>query len=130
MNNFLTIVTLLAAAGSVALIAAMPVEGGPAAMLILPLAAAGGLTVSKIKQDDKFLLKLFIAAILVRVFLGSMIYYFHQTTYFAGDAETFDILGNALVKTWDGDIGNRFYVDQFMRGGSASGWGMIYVVAG
>ncbi len=128
MNNFLVVVTLLAVVGATALIGLMPTEGPAAAMLILPLAAVGGIAVFRIKEDRNFLLRLFIAAIAIRVFVGSMIYYFHQTTYFAGDAETFDIFGNALMRTWQGDISYRWYVDQFIRGGSASGWGMMYVV--
>jgi hypothetical protein len=129
MNSFLLAITVLAAAGSMALIGLMPVEGGPALMLALPVAAGIGLVISKIKEDKAFLVRLFVAAIMVRVFVGSAIYYFNQQAFFGGDANTFDIFGYALMKTWDGDYSYQYYVDLFTGGGSASGWGMMYVVA-
>src|ERR1041385_4152734 len=129
MNNFLLAITVLAAAGSLALIGLMPTEGGPALMLALPVAAGVGLVISKIKEDEAFLLRLFVAAIMVRIFVGSAIYYFNQTAFFGGDANTFDTFGYALMKTWDGDYSYQYYVDLFTGGGSASGWGMMYVVA-
>lgn len=129
MNNFLTAFTALTLAGSIALIALMPNEGGPALMLALPVAAALGIAVSKIKEDESFLVRLFISAIMVRIFLGSVIYYFHQQVFFGADANTFDIFGNALMKVWDGDLSYQYYVDVFSAGGAGSGWGMLYVVA-
>jgi len=74
----------------------MPTDGGPALMFALPIAAAFGFAVARIKEDEKFLVRLFISAIMVRIFLGSVIYYFHQQEFFGADANTFDIFGNAL----------------------------------
>src|SRR5437870_10621573 len=129
MNNFLHAITVLAAAGSIALIGLMPTDGVTALMLALPVAAGIGLVVSKIEEDHAFLVRLFIAAIMVRIFVGSAIYYFNQTAFFGGDANTFDIFGYALMKTWNGDYSYQYYVDLFTGSGSASGWGMMYVVA-
>jgi hypothetical protein len=129
MNNFLLAITVLAAAGTIALIGLMPTEGGPALMFVLPIAAAFGFAVARIKEDEKFLLQLFVSAIMVRIFLGSVIYYFHQQEFFGGDANTYDIFGNALMKVWDGDQSSRYLVDLFSRDGAGSGWGMLYVVA-
>ena len=129
MNSFLLAVTALATAGSIALIALMPLDGGPALMFALPIAAAFGFAVAQIKEDEKFLLRLFVSAIMVRIFLGSVIYYFHQQEFFGADATTFDIFGNALMKVWNGDSSYQFYVDLFSRDGAGSGWGMLYVVA-
>ncbi|HXI26641.1 MAG TPA: glycosyltransferase family 39 protein [Pyrinomonadaceae bacterium] len=129
MNHFLIVVTALATAGTIALIALMPIEGGPALMFVLPIAAAFGFAVARIKEDEKFLLRLFISAIMVRIFLGSVIYYFHQQEFFGGDANTYDIFGNALMRVWNGDQSYRYMVDLFSRDGAGSGWGMLYVVA-
>ena len=129
MNNFLLAVTVLAVAGTIALVGLMPTEGGPALLFVLPIAAAFGLIVSRIKEDEKFLLRLFISAIMVRIFLGSIIYYFHQQTFFGGDANTYDLFGDALMKVWNGDQSYRYLVDLFTRDGASSGWGMLYLVA-
>src|SRR2546423_2531868 len=129
MNNFLLVVAAPATAGTIALIALMPTDGGPALMVALPIAAAFGLAISKIKEDENFLLRLFISAIMVRIFLGSLIYFFHQQDFFGADANTYDIFGNALMRVWDGDRSYQYYVDLFKRDGSGSGWGMLYVVA-
>jgi len=98
-------------------------------MFVLPIAAAFGFAVARIKEDEKFLLRLFISAIMVRIFLGSVIYYFHQQEFFGGDANTYDIFGNALMRVWNGDQSYRYMVDLFSRDGAGSGWGMLYVVA-
>jgi hypothetical protein len=129
MNNFLLAVAVLAAAGTIALVGLMPIEGGPALMFVLPIAAAFGFAVARIKEDEKFLVRLFISAIMVRIFLGSVIYYFHQQEFFGGDANTYDIFGNALMRVWNGDQSYRYMVDLFSRDGAGSGWGMLYVVA-
>src|ERR1051326_8624363 len=129
MNNFLLALTALATAGTIALVALMPTDGGPALMFVLPIAAALGFVVARIKQDDKFLVRLFISAIMVRIFLGSLIYYFHQQEFFGGDANTYDVFGYALMKVWNGDPSYQFYVDLFSRDGAGSGWGMLYIVA-
>src|ERR1041384_739625 len=129
MHHFLLVVTALATAGTIALVALMPTEGGPALMFALPIAAAFGFAVSQIKEDESFLVRLFVAAIMVRIFLGSVIYYFHQLEFFGADANTYDIFGNALARVWSGDLSYQYYVDLFSRDGSGSGWGMLYVVA-
>src|ERR1043165_26830 len=66
---------------------------------------------------------------MVRIFLGSIIYYFHQQTFFGGDANTYDLFGDALMKVWNGDQSYRYLVDLFTRDGASSGWGMLYLVA-
>ena len=129
MNNFLLAITALATAGTIALVALMPTEGAPALMFVLPIAAGFGFAVARIKEDEHFLVRLFVSAVMVRIFLGSVIYYFHQQDFFGADANTFDIFGNALMKVWDGDASYQYYVDLFSRDGAGSGWGMLYVVA-
>src|SRR5256885_9455087 len=107
MNNFLLAITALATAGTIALVALMPTEGAPALMFVLPIAAGFGFAVARIKEDEHFLVRLFVSAVMVRIFLGSVIYYFHQQDFFGADANTFDIFGNALMKVWDGDADRK-----------------------
>jgi len=112
-----------------AVLVVAPADGGPATLVTLPLAAVVGFMVYRIKDDRKFLLRLFVAALLVRVLLGTLIYTFHLQEFFGGDALTYDFFGNALVNVWEGNKNFQGAIDIFSAGGGGSGWGMLYMVA-
>ena len=126
MNGLLT---LLALAMFVAILAVAPADGGAATLITLPVVAVVGFMVFRITDDRKFLLRLFVAALLVRVLIGTLIYTFHLQDFFGGDAFTYDLFGNALLRTWEGEKYYQTMVDLFTGGGRSSGWGMIYMVA-
>ena len=126
MNAFLMAVAL-AILGVVFALA--PNEGGPAVMLILPLVALVSLLLYRLENDRRFLIRLFLSAVLVRVFVGTLIYVFHLQEFFGGDALTFDFFGNALRLVWDGQTQYMRAVDLFSSNGAGSGWGMLYLVA-
>ena len=105
-----------------------PAEGGPAALISLPLLAAAAFGIYQL-EDRKFLLRVFIAAFLARVVMGTLIYIFHWEVFFGGDAVTYDGLGYALQNVWAGNVVYQRAIDDFYRGGASSGWGMMYVVA-
>jgi len=117
---------------SVALLAGIlvfaPTDGGPAVLISLPLLAVIMLGVHKL-DDRKFLSKLFIAAFLVRVAIGTAIYVFHGQLFFGGDAVTYDFLGDSLQHVWQGQVEYSRQIETFYGGGSSSGWGMMYMVA-
>ena len=113
----------------VAILIVAPVEGGAATLFTLPLVALGGLMVFGIKDDRKFLLRLFFAGLLVRMLVGTLIYVFNLQEFFGGDAFTYDFFGDALLRTWGGEKYYQTMVDMFTGGGRSSGWGMIYMVA-
>jgi hypothetical protein len=119
-------------AGALALLGAVlvvaPVEGGPAALISLPVIAGVALGIFQL-EDRKFLARLFIAAFLARVVMGTLIYVFHWQLFFGGDALTYDGLGNALQNVWAGNVVYQRALDDFYRGGASSGWGMMYMVA-
>ncbi|HYO62300.1 MAG TPA: glycosyltransferase family 39 protein, partial [Pyrinomonadaceae bacterium] len=102
----------------------VPTYGAGAVFLCAALAAAGGYVVSRIEGEGKFLLQLFVAALLARVLVGSLIFAFELQDFFGGDAYTYDILGYYLMKSWEGE---NFYKSAFY--GRDVGWGMTYVVA-
>jgi len=106
-----------------------PNEGGPAIMLMLPLAALVSFIIYRLEHDRKFLVRLFLSAVLIRVLIGTFIYIFHLQAFFGGDALTFDFFGNALLKVWEGQIQYLPTVEQFSSNGAGSGWGMLYLVA-
>jgi hypothetical protein len=126
MNGLLLFIALVML-GAVMLVA--PPDGGPAILVALPLALVAGWCIYKPKIDRRFLIRLFAAGLLARIFVGTMIYVFHQQTFFGGDALTFDTFGFALMKTWEGDHSYQYLADKFLQGGASSGWGMLYEVA-
>ncbi len=126
MNGLLTLVAL---AMFVGILVVAPADGGAATLITLPLVALAGFMIFRIKEDRKFLLRLFVAALLMRVLLGTLIYVFHLQEFFGGDAFTYDFFGDALLRTWAGDKYYQGMVDLFTGGGRSSGWGMIYMVA-
>jgi Dolichyl-phosphate-mannose-protein mannosyltransferase len=126
MNGVLLALTL---AMFGAILALAPADGAPAILLVLPLSALAGLAIFKFETDRRFLLRLFVSALLVRILVGTLIYLFHWQTFFGGDALTYDFLGYAMLKGWEGSKDYQLAVELFTGGGSASGWGMLYMVA-
>lgn len=126
MNGLLLAIALLMFAG-VLIIA--PADGAAATIVALPVAAIAAWLIYLAKIDQKFLLRLFVAGLLVRIVIGTTIFIFQQQTFFGGDALTYDFFGNALLKTWEGEKYYQHFVDLFSGNGGSSGWGMLYMVA-
>jgi hypothetical protein len=113
----------------VAILAVAPADGAPATLFALPLAALVCWGIVQIKEDRRFLFRLFVAGVLIRILVGTLIYGFHWQEFFGGDALTYDFFGNALLKVWEGNKSYQGAIDIFSAGGAASGWGMLYMVA-
>jgi hypothetical protein len=125
MNALLLVVALAMFGGVLAL---APADGGGATLAALPVVAAAAWFIYRPKIDEQFLIRLFFFGLLARIFVGTMIFVFHQQSFFGGDALTYDTFGFALMKTWEGDTSYQYLVDLFTGGGAGSGWGMLYVV--
>ncbi len=126
MNGLLLVVAMMML-GGVLLIA--PADGAAATLVALPVAALAGWFIYRLEIDQRFLVRLFAAGLLVRIFVGTMIFVFQQQTFFGGDAFTYDFFGFALLRSWEGDKYYQMFVDLFSGGGGGSGWGMLYMVA-
>src|SRR5437588_7057053 len=126
MNSVLAVLTFIT---FVIVLVVAPADGGTAMMLALPVAALAAWMISQFKIEERFLFQLFTIAVLVRILVGTLIYVFQMQTFFGGDASTYDYFGYALLKAWEGNKNYQLAVDVFSRGGAASGWGMLYVVA-
>jgi hypothetical protein len=80
-------------------------------------------------DDTRFLLRLFIGALLVRWIVAYWINSKGLQSFFGGDAVSYDYFGNALCQVWQG-IGDRnapWLLSQIDL--HRSGWGMPYYVA-
>ena len=126
MNGLLAVLAFVV---SVVVLVLAPADGGPALMFIVPVAAIAAWMIVQFKTDQRFLLQLFASALLVRILVGTLINVFQMQTFFGGDAVTYDYFGFALLQIWEGNKNYELAVDVFSRGGAASGWGMLYLVA-
>jgi hypothetical protein len=126
MNALFTFLALLLSAGILLIV---PAAGGSALLVCIIVAVPVGLLISRTGSDSTFLLRLFIGALLVRVIVGTVIFALNLQEFFGGDAFTYDLFGNALLKVWQGDNSYKYLVNMFVGNASGSGWGMIYMVA-
>jgi hypothetical protein len=99
-----------------------------AVLLCSALAALAGWFVSRAEYGP-FLLKLFVAGVLLRVLIGVAIFVFNGQVFFGGDANTYDFFGAAQLSAWSGDKYAEMLVQLFVGKGEGSGWGMVYFVA-
>ncbi len=104
-------------------------DTGKAVLLCAALATLAGLFSYRQGTNGPFLLKIFIAALLVRMILGTAIFAFHGQEFFGGDAITYDVVGNYQLRAWGGDRYYKSLVSFFVDEGGGSGWGMVYFVA-
>jgi len=126
MNGLLAVLALVLFG---AVLAVAPADGGPALMFVLPVAAIAGWMIIQFKTDERFLLRLFASALLVRILVGTLINVFQMQTFFGGDAFTYDWLGYEQMRAWGGDHFSTAVIQGFfMRAGSP--WGMVYLVGG
>jgi hypothetical protein len=121
--NALLVLSALALAVIVSLI--FPAEGAAAVVFCAALGSLAGLFISRHPTQARFLVHVFVAALLVRVAVGALIYSFKLQDFFGGDAFTYDYQGQMYLEYWQG-------VRKFSELFGASiyrNWGMGYVVA-
>jgi hypothetical protein len=120
----------LLAALSVALAAAvaLTMRGGAAAVLVCAACAlaVGAVLARGGGQHRPFLLKVFVAGLLVRMVVGALINAFELQDFFGGDALTYDLLGMGIVQAWRSGLPQPTEISDWAVGG---GWGMLYLVA-
>jgi hypothetical protein len=81
------------------------------------------------KGDRNFLLRVFVAALILRWIVGSIIYYKGWQAFFGADADTYDAFGNALCQSWRGLVDpNAPWLVNYTSN-QRSGFGMFYFVA-
>ncbi|HEX8501593.1 MAG TPA: glycosyltransferase family 39 protein [Pyrinomonadaceae bacterium] len=120
----------LLAALAVALSAAvaLTIPGGAAAVLVCLVWAvvAAWLLAKGEGEQSVYLLRVFVAGLLVRMAVGALINAFQLQDFFGGDALTYDQLGNAVADSWRHGVAQPTEIKDWAVGG---GWGMLYLVA-
>ncbi|MDQ1611726.1 MAG: hypothetical protein QOG00_1657 [Pyrinomonadaceae bacterium] len=100
----------------------IPRYGGAALLFCLVVSLGFGYLIGKVVSDRRYLLQLFVAGLLVRMAVGSVIFSFELQSFFGGDALTYDILG------WDVLLYLRGQADLVVTDDTVV-WGMPYLVA-
>jgi dolichyl-phosphate-mannose-protein mannosyltransferase len=96
---------------------------GKAMLLCTAFAGLAGWYAYRQEQHGLFLLQIFVAALLVRLIVASLIFANYGQEFFGGDAFTYDFLGQTQLQAWAGDSYARVLLQNRM-----SGWGMSYFV--
>ena len=143
MNAILTLLSLVVCG---LIVVAVPFLAGPnineygatpltvfdtskAVLMCAAFAGLGGLYAYRQGPEGKFLLRIFLAALLIRMLLGSTIFIFNAQEFFGGDAFAYDYIGFAQLQAWAGEKQYQSIVDLFVTDVGSSAWGMIYFVA-
>jgi 4-amino-4-deoxy-L-arabinose transferase-like glycosyltransferase len=103
--------------------------GASAVIVCAVLAGVAGLIISQAKANKTFLVRIFVGGLLVRMLIGTIIFYFGLQEFFGGDALTYDAVGYAQLQAGSGDKFYQAYVSMFISEDGGSGWGMVYMVA-
>lgn len=104
-------------------------DAGKAVLLAGALATIAATIFYRQSESGSFLLKIFIAAFLIRVLLGTLIFAFNGREFFGGDALHYDFWGAVQVQAWGGDRYFKSMADAYVSGALAGAWGMVYLVA-
>lgn len=122
--NALLIAVLFAVCGGIVFLT--PTQGPTALLLAAILSGISISLIARAKIEQQFLLRLFLAALLIRLTVGSVIFAFNLQDFFGGDANTYDAYGFYMQQGWHG---NKYYAAFAARQlGGAGAWGMIYMV--
>ncbi|HVF87796.1 MAG TPA: glycosyltransferase family 39 protein [Pyrinomonadaceae bacterium] len=123
MNGLLALL-LLALGVSISVF--VPVYGASAVIAGAGLTFVAGALVYRAGVEREFLLRIFVAGLIVRIVIGTVIFVLDLQGFFGGDAYTYDELGYYTLRLWQGETQFQWYIDRFSTGG---GWGMLYMVA-
>jgi 4-amino-4-deoxy-L-arabinose transferase-like glycosyltransferase len=99
----------------------VPDYGASAVVFCAAFALLAGAVIYRVEGDRSFLLRLFVAGLLIRMVIGTVIHILGLQVFFGADAITYDEQGFTQLLVWKGEV----FEDQPL----GVGWGMVYVVA-
>jgi 4-amino-4-deoxy-L-arabinose transferase-like glycosyltransferase len=123
----LLIAVLLAVCGGIVFLT--PTQGPTALLMAAILSGVSIFLIARAKIEQQFLMRLFLAALLIRLVVGIVIFTFGWQNFFGGDAGTYDSYGYYMQQGWHGDKYYTTLASNFQASG-AGAWGMIYMVGG
>jgi hypothetical protein len=116
----------------VALLAVLSIafpEAGPAILVTAVLSVLAISLSRKYSEDKRFVTRLFLAALAVRLAFGLMVYVYDLKDFFGADASTYDFNGALIVDYWLGNVPPDTIILNRAISTSSPGWGMNYLVA-
>ena len=126
MNALIICLVLIVFGGTIFLV---PEQAPPALIFCILTSLPALIILVKSDVDRTFLLRVFVLGVLIRIFVGTIIFAGHYEDFFGGDANTYDFYGQSLAAAWHGDNYELARYQNFVSSG-ASAWGMLYLVAG
>lgn len=101
-------------------------DGATAILLTGVLSLAMAWTIKYVDDDVRFLIDIFVIALILRLLLGGAIYYFGLFEFFGPDARTYEYVGKLIADVWagTGDASDPFTKRVMQTSGP--GWGMNY----
>ncbi len=126
MNAVLTLLILIVCSGIVFL---SPSKAPAALIVASALAGVGVILINRLDYERRFLLRIFMGGLLVRLIIGTIIFVYNLQQFFGGDADTYDLNGWFMQQGWHGNNYYNALLEKFIGGGQGA-WGMLYLVAG
>jgi hypothetical protein len=96
---------------------------------VIPLAVGIWIILRSRTPDQSFVMRVFVAALVVRYILAYVIYSRNLQQFLGADADTYDTFGNALLQSWQGSVDPNAYWLVKYTSARTSGFGMYYFVA-
>ncbi|HEX6189891.1 MAG TPA: glycosyltransferase family 39 protein [Pyrinomonadaceae bacterium] len=102
-------------------------DNARAVLMCTGLATIAGFYTYRLGEHARFLLRIFVAGLVLRMAVAGGIYLFSGQEFFGGDALHYNFLGYAQVQAWSGDGFFKWEIANYMRNNAAA-WGMNYLV--
>ncbi len=80
-------------------------------------------------EESKFLIQIFLVALLARIIFGTFLHVFNWREYLGGDALTYDFAGQRILDVWFNYAPANDYLSQRSLSTATPGWGMNYLTA-
>ncbi len=103
-------------------------DGAISVLLILFLSIPAIFLIRHYSDEKKFLVNLFLTALLVRISLGLFIHIFDLRTITGADSVAFDVWGQRLAEVWQGLPVPNDEVTTLAQSTTTPGWGINYLV--
>ena len=104
-------------------------DGIIAVVLTTALAVVAVFLIRRATEESRFLVQVFLVALIARMVFGLFLHIFDLREFFGGDALTYDFLGQRILEIWFGEIQGNDPLSQRAIGTGTPGWGMNYLTA-
>lgn len=101
-------------------------DGAIAIILVAIMSLALVWVIKYVDDDVRFLVDIFVLALILRLLLGGAIFFFGWFDFFGPDARTYEYVGKLIADVWNGTADPSDPFTKTMMRTSGPGWGMNY----